>query len=84
MKKDNNIPDIDKLFDNSPSISGPVRLWLMVIWDAVDTIKNGGGGDERAIDFLFDLENPFLNMTADALDIAPDDFRKRMRRSLES
>jgi len=81
--KDNNIPDIDALFDNAPSVSGPVRLWLRVIYDAVDTIKNGGSY-ERAAEFLFDRENPFINMISDALDIAPDDFRKRMRRSLEA
>lgn len=59
--------------------SGPYRLWLAVIFSAMEALRKGSGKDERAREFLFDKNNPFVEVVFHQLDIDPDVMRKKVR-----
>jgi len=59
--------------------SGSYRLWLAVIYSAIEALKKSSGKDERARSFLFDENNQFVEAVFDQLNIDPCVMRKLVR-----
>jgi len=61
---------------------GVYRLWLAVMTDAVEIIKNPRFSHSSAEQFLFDESNQFFNFVAHVLEYEPESLREQIRKTV--
>lgn len=77
--------DLHALLDTGPPAfrSGELALWLAVTIDAVFTLRDGLGYQERVRDWIEDQDNAFFEAVAEELGYEPAGLRERIREGLK-